>query len=471
MVIRFLKKLVFYVSGLLAIGALSMGCSQKAEDLTIEAPSYFGHGVHEAIISFDARVIVPKSSGKPTPDSIRSVVRYAMKFALGSVHDRGSIYAGFKLKINNFETLPNGDYKVFYNLSSKGVFEKGMTSVKFNIPIKPDKLWSLSKFKCHVSPEVDEGNFWLLWNPENNGCPLIQNEDWQKVEAQLMAMPVTVDTYPEYERLISDQQLAVTLFFGAAKHDNKNWNPLDLNSNDFGSRSYVVMRDYLVKTLGYSSRILSEDEIRSLYSLRSKTQMPFAEEFFKLTSKGKVRIRLFFLETAYLSNNNAAFHYILKSSLKKEAVILYDGHSGIGRNLNLDLLEANGNFKIQFNPNYQIISFGSCLPYTYFADSFFKRKVTAFDTNGTKNLDILAYAKVAHFGNVEHLRIILALDTYMTTSNKTSYQKIVSETPKDFFGVIGDEDNANELDNIKEVDNVSEEDESFIDFMLNKRRY
>lgn len=442
MVTPLLKKLIFSGTCFLAIGALSVGCAKKAEDTVMEAPSYFGSGANEAAFSFDTRIVVPKSSGKPTEDSIRSTVKYAMKFILGSVHDNGSIYAGFKTKINDFETLPNGDYKVFYNLSGKGVFKKGLTSIKFNVPIMPDKLWSLSKYKCHpTDEETDEGNFWYSWDPEKNRCPLIKDEHWHKAEVQLVTMPATADTYPEYERLIVDNQLAITMYFGAADHDNVNWNPLDPTLQDQGARSYLQMRDYLVKTLGYASRTMTVDEIRSTYSLRKKIQMPFGEELLKSTPKGNVRIRLFFLETAYLNDNSTAFHYILRDSVKNEAVILYDGHSGIGRNLNLDRIESNNGFKIPFNPNYQVIYFGSCLPYAYYTDLFFKRKITELDPNGTKNLDILAYAKEAHFGNVENLRLMLALDDYMLKGTKTSYQKIITETPKDFFGVIGDEDN------------------------------
>ncbi|MBC7457717.1 MAG: hypothetical protein H7235_05530 [Bdellovibrionaceae bacterium] len=442
MVTAFLKKLFFSSTCLLAIGAFSVGCAKKVDDAVIEAPSYFGSGANEASFSFDARIIVPESTGKPTEHSIYNSVKYAMKFVLGSVHNNGSVYAGFKIKVNDFETLPNGDYKVFYNLSGKGVFKKDLTSIKFNIPITPDKLWSLSKYKCHqIDEETDEGNFWYTWDPEKNQCPLVKDEHWYQAIVQLVAMPATADTYPEYERLIVDNQLQMTMYFGAADHDNVNWNPLDPKLKDQGARSYMQMRDYLVKTLGYASRVMPTDEISSNYSLRPKLQMPFAEELIKVTPKGNIRIRLFFLETAYLNDNSAAFHYILRNSVKNEAVILYDGHSGIGRNLNLDRIETNNGFKISFNTNYQVIYFGSCLPYAYYTDLFFKRKITDTDPNGTKNLDILAYAKEAHFGNVENLRLVLAFDDYMLKGIKTSYQKIITETPKDFFGVIGDEDN------------------------------
>jgi hypothetical protein len=442
MVTPLLKKLIFSSTCLLAISALAVSCAKKAEEIAVEAPSYFGTGANEAAFSFDTRIIISKSTGKPTEDSIRSSVKYAVKFMLGSVHEDGSIYAGFQTKILNYETLPNGDYNVSYNLSGKGVFKTGLTSIKINAPIMPDKLWSLSKERCHPSgDEVDEGNFWYSWSPEKNRCPLVKDVHWMQIEAALAAMPATKDTYPEYERLIVDNQMNMTMFFGAADHDNTNWNPLDPQLEDPGARSYNQLRDYLVKTLSYTSRIMTPEEVRTLYSLRSKLQLPFSEELTKQTPKGLVRIRLFFLETSYMSDHAGAFHYILKNSVKNESVVFYDGHAGIGRNLNLDRIDANNGFKTTFNADYQLIYFGSCLPYAYYTDLFFKRKITPQDPNGTKNLDILAYAKEAHFGNVENLRLMLALDNYMIKGKKTSYQKIITTNPRDFFGVIGDEDN------------------------------
>lgn len=443
MVTPLLKKLVFTSTCLLATAALSVGCAKKSEDTVIESPSYFGSGAAEAAFSFDTQIVVPKSSGQPTEDSIRNTVKYGVKFILGSVHDNGSVYAGFTTKISHFEVLPDGDYKVFYKLSGKGVFKKGLSSIHFNVPITPDKLWSLSKNKCHaIDEEVDEGNFWYSWDPEKVHCPLVKDVNWHKVDVQLASMPATEDTYPEYERLVMNKQLSVTMFFGAADHDNENWNPVHPEVQDQGARAYLQMRNYLVNTLGYAPRELGEEEIRSTYGLRKKVQIPFVEELLKATPQGNVRIRLLFLETSYFSENSKAFHYILKNAVKNESAVFYDGHAGIGRNLNLDRMEKNYGFKIPFNTNYQIIYFGSCLPYAYYTDLFFKRKITETDPNGTKNLDILAYAKESHFGNVENLRLMVALDDYMVKGTKTSYQRIITETPDDFFGVIGDDDNA-----------------------------
>ena len=425
-----------------ALVILAVGCSQAPEDTVVEAPSYFGSGAQEASFSFDTRIVMAKSLGKPNEASIRNSVKSVMRFMLGSIHDYGSVYAGFETKINSVKTLENGDYNVLYRLSGKGVFKKGIAAMPMNVPIKPEKLWKLARQKCQpVGEDIDEGSFWYSWQPEKNQCPLVKNQDWMQVQVRLTVLPVTTDTYPEYERLVVDQELKGTVFFGAASHSNKNWNPLDPELKDEGAKSYLQAREFMVGKLGYTASTLSVEEVRSLFKLNDKFLVPFAEEMTKVTAKGTIRIRFLFLETGFYKEGNEAFHFILRDAVKNESVIFYDGHSGIGRNLNLDSIEADHNFKINFNPNYQLIYFGSCLPYAYYTDLFFKRKITEEDPNGTKNLDILAYAKESHFGNIENLRLFLALDNYMSAGVKTSYQKIITETPKDFFGVIGDEDN------------------------------
>lgn len=441
MVTAGLKKLVGASLYSLILFAMIIGCAKKADDIVVEAPSYFGRDAVEAAFSFEAQIIAPASSATPTEASIQSSVKYAMKYVLGSIHEDGSVYAGFQTKINSVETLANGEYKVSYTLNGKGVFKASATEVKFNVPIVPEKLWALSKEKCHdPKEEVDEGNFWYSWNPERSRCPLVKNQHWMPIKVKLSPMPATADTYPEYERLIVNSQMTVSVFYGSADHDNQTWNPLD--HDDLGAESYKRTRDYLINTLGFVAREMSFEELTKVYSLRAKMPKPFAEELTKQTAKGLLRIRLFFLDTQYMHDESITFHYLLKHALKNESVVFYDGHSGIGRNLNLDRIDSNREFKITFNSNYQLIYFGSCLPYAYYTDLFFKRKITPEDPNGTKNMDILAYAKESHFGNVENLRILLALDTYMINNEKTSYQKIITENPKDFFGVIGDEDNS-----------------------------
>jgi hypothetical protein len=239
---------------------------------------------------------------------------------------------------------------------------------------------------------------------------------------------------------VVDGKLNATVFFGA-DHNNSDWNPLSGGHKDPGAMSYRRLRGYLTKNLGYQTRQLTTEEVAVMYNPKDKSKIPFGEEISKTTPRGIIRYKLLYLETQYIEDQSEAFHYILKNTLKNESVVFYEGHSGIGRNLNLDRIENRHGFKFSFNPNYQLMFIGSCMPYAYYIDMLFKRKSTDLDPKGTKNLDLFAYGKESYFASPEDHNILLALDTYMTIGGKMSYQQIITENPKHYFGVLGDEDN------------------------------
>lgn len=434
---------------LLTAGGLALvltsvfGCAQSSGANIDDSPSYFGREANEGEFNFESYIFITKTKGKPTEPEIYENVKEAIRYTLGAMHEEASIYGGFKVKTLKIETAKPNIYKVSYRLYGKGVFNNYKSNYTLIVPVVPYLLQTLAKNKCHdLTEDVDDGNFWYAWQPNKEGCPLIAGVHYNEIYVELSIVGQTRMSYPEYDRLLMNKQLKATIFFGA-DHNNKNWNPLVENHRDPGAGSYKEYREYLVNKLGYVARKMSSKEIELYYNPKNKSKIPFAEEITKKTTRGVIRYRLFYLETQYIEERSEAFHFILKNTLKDEAVIFYEGHSGIGRNLNLSRIEHRHDFKFNFNPNYQIMLLGSCLPYAYYVDMLFNRKSTATDRQGTKNLDIFAYGIEAEFGSTEHFNMILALDKFMTTGQQTSYQEIITEHPNFYFGVIGDEDNLN----------------------------
>lgn len=419
------------------------GCAQNSGANTDENPSYFGREANEGEFNFESTIYITKSNGVPSESEVYQNVKEAIRYTLGAMHEEASIYGGFKVKTLKTEISSANTYKVSYRFDGKGVFNLYTSNYKLIVPVVPYRLLELSKNKCHnVQEDIDDGNFWYAWNPNLPECPLLEGVHYNKIHIELSIVGQTRLSYPEYERLLVNKQLNATIFFGA-DHNNENWNPLTKGNEDPGAASYKDFRDYLIKKLGYVSRTMSPQEIEPYYNPKNKNKIPFAEEISKTTSRGIIRYRLFYLETQYIEDGSEAFHYILKNTLKNESVVFYEGHSGIGRNLNLSHIERRHNFEFNFNPNYQIMLLGSCIPYAYYVDLLFKRKSTELDPKGSKNLDIFAYGLEAQFGSTEHFNVMLALDKYMTTGRQMSYQEIITEHPKFYFGVLGDEDNLN----------------------------
>ena len=176
-----------------------------------------------------------------------------------------------------------------------------------------------------------------------------------------------------------------------------------------------------------------------LYKAKDKF-VPYITEFNFAGKVANHRIRLILLDSGFY-HNSTAFHQLLQESLAKESVVFYNGHSGIGHNLDLMAIEKLRSLKFILNPKYQILFLGSCVPYSYYTDMFFSRKKTAADPAGTANLDILSYGKESIFGNIEDQALTKALTRYAASGEKLSYQVIIRSSPNYFFGVNGDEDN------------------------------
>ncbi len=406
--------------------------------------SYFGEVAHEAEYSLDAHLIMTSATQqRPTSAVATREVRNAAKYAMGHMRSDGSISYGFKTTIKSIDAVSAKTFKITYNISGKAVLKKLYSKYyNFIVPVYPQSMHALAEGKCFAKDyAADKSTFWYHWDTQKEGCPLVEGEHYLKVKTDLKVLDQKETTYPEYERLMVNNTLTMTMLFGADAYGNKNWNPNDQENTDWGARGYRQARSYL-KQLGYADRRYEEAELRQIYNPKNAAKLPFAEEMTKELNGKKVQIRLVFLDT-HVSATEAseAFHYFFRRALRTDSVVLYNGHSGMGSNLDLDRLEAQRGFKIPFNPNYQIVFMGSCIPYAYYSDMYFKRKITAQDPKGTKNLDILAYAKESYFGTKENEYLVRALDLYAFTGHKMSYQELITATPVDLYGVLGDEDN------------------------------
>ena len=238
--------------------------------------------------------------------------------------------------------------------------------------------------------------------------------------------------------MFENKQLKATIFVGPNLHNITDWDPA--KNKDEGATDFAGYKKLFLDA-GFRARILTVDQVNSIIPMAKGVAAPYVMEFVKIANSKLLRYRLIFCETAFYSNNSVNFHFLLADALKNEGLVIYAGHSGIGRNLNLKMIESERKIKINLSTRYQIMFFGSCLPYAYYMDMFFSRKASPQDVNGTKNLEILGYAKEGHFGNKDSYRLIGALNSFAENGVKTSYQKIVSGNPVDFYGVIGDEDN------------------------------
>lgn len=427
------RKLITALAILAALIATSLAQAQ-------ENPDYYGSQNQEASFSIQSYTYFGKSLGSPSEERIANDVKTKVKYLLGYMRRNpqspSAVYPKYKVTTVKIEDT-GSQYRVWYQISGKGVFAPGLTNYTFLIPISHSTIYEKSQEKCTVADgdKVDASTFWYHWDPYIDGCPLQENVDFIKSTTTLNYISNTTSTYPEYDRLFNSGTLNAWSFFGVANYEETNWNPI--NSPDISARDYNHQRDILINNFHMSSRVWSSSEVRQYYNGEA---LPYIEEFSKNTPKGLVVFRLFFGNTG-LEHNSSAFHAFLKIGLASGQVMIYNGHSGIGKNLNLSSIETNRGYKLPLNQNYQIFFLGSCVPYAYYTDMFFQRKVSAVDSKGTKNLDIITFGDESVFGNHYDDRLIAALFDYADNNRKQTYQKIIGTDTGYYLGVNGDEDN------------------------------
>ncbi len=159
-------------------------------------------------------------------------------------------------------------------------------------------------------------------------------------------------------------------------------------------------------------------------------------------------MQIFFGATG-ADENSRPFHYFLRKSLQDSAVLIYNGHSGLGGHLDLtEIVRLRGFKKMELNPEaYQIFFFNSCTSYTYYNSRFFQKKRKpnqSVDPKGTKNLDILANGLSTSFDSDINtdMALVNAIHVWVKQGQRTSYKTMARRIDTDnLFTVNGDEDN------------------------------
>ena len=402
---------------------------------------YFSVDNGEAEFTIPGEVRVNQAVA-PTRDQVDPIIRKQMRFMFGLMRSRelspAALYPKFSFTTTAVQPNGKNSFIVKYSLKAKGLFQNNLTEYTFNIPYNPITLFAESQGKCMVGEEAEESNFWYHWEPLKPDCPLKENVNYYTVKAPLTRIANTTQTYPEYAKLVDNEKtIKMTMFFGFEHYDFQTWDP-DTNADDWGIRSINLQRNFL-KQAGFKETAWTNEQVAKIYVAKDKF-IPHVYEMTMAGSTANLRIRLVLADTG-LAHNSSAFHAFLRNSLAQESVVVYDGHSGIGKNLDLASIEKLRGFKFAMNPNYQILFLGSCVPYAYYPDMFFSRKKSATDVNGSLKLDIFTYGKESVFGNNEDHELTKALVAFATQNLKKSYQQIVRASPNYYFGINGDEDN------------------------------
>jgi hypothetical protein len=271
--------------------------------------------------------------------------------------------------------------------------------------------------------DVDVDSMWYYYRPD--ACE-IAAQDVVRVQASVTRSRVnTTGKYPEYDKIWEDGELRVVSIYGKDNKDAK-------TAADVGIASYN----------GFVAQIFAEYEGDIVASTPAKVpERPGINvpdvEFSAILADGR-RLHVASLLVDEVSSAPDAFFERYAVLSERADLILYNGHSGLGANI--QTLAWNGSW---VPGQYVIVYMNGCDSYAY-VDSALADAHAAInddDPNGTKYLDILMNALPAPFG-IEDDPTPHLIRALLQREDPMSYAEIFKSILRDPIVLVsGEEDN------------------------------
>lgn len=412
--------------------------------------AYMAYHSSEAALTFRAYVEV--NSKVPLSESKVNEVLHDHELYLWGPMSYNPVLAApkgdGKFSEKKIEKIKNG-YRIHYTYNGTIVLQNGpRTHYPVVLPVNPEALWRKTSAKkknpCTDPEDQGEEDFSYFWSPTLPGCDRLihEGDDYYTIDAKIERLPNTEHTRPNYEAM-PDKNGDIQIFLLMGLDDSSmGRNPIESAStpkyDDLNAKNFRAIRRQL-QSLGFESRELSHAEIRDVIPVDTRP-LPYVEELVQEYNNDRARrivITMFFGKTD-IGEASLGFNYYLKHAMETGAVTIYDGHSGLGTNLVIPVLERR--MKVKFNlpkDRYQIFYANSCSSYAYYNASFFQRK-------SNKNLNVITAGAPTPFdGGVEtDMSMLEAVHNWVYRGTKLGYRTLMQRLENDnLAGVNGDEEN------------------------------
>ncbi len=440
-----------------------------------QSQAYYGRHGTEARLTFSAEADVPLGGKLPTAAEanqksssqakrVREALDPQVQHLMGTFQSASFLkefpFAGvlgetYDLRITKIEKgTESGRAHITYKFSGTVAFNKGAFAkrnpredVPIRLPFQPDRIYSISfDTQKNENPCTDEhynteGDFWYFWDPEQKGCSLAGNDsDVFRTYGKLEMYENTKTTYPEYDQLYGEdgtkEALNISVFFGYINDvSNVRWP----HRMDDGRDAFKATTAYLKKQ-GYSLTANHSGFREDSLGRDIGKGINFLQTWESTISSGgrelPVRVQVMLADTD-INSKDSTFHNYWDDALENSDILYYDGHSGLGGNLDLSRLPG----KIKWNKElYQIIFFNGCSSYPYFNGSYLNAK------GGSQYLDlVISGLPTMTSSSIPNAQAFLE---NFIEGKKRSWQTIISDIDRSngddgtfLVGVSGDEDN------------------------------
>jgi hypothetical protein len=381
---------------LLSFSSISMGRSYP--------PLYWSPGATQAQMTFEGEVLLSQTY-EPEKDRVARQIENQLAYLFGAMTNNSRV--GVPKGQHEYEVLrvnkvSEGLFQISYSYHGVVLIESGSHQYSFYLPLNPQTIYTNSlaleggtmKYPCGDSQHSEEEYYWYFFNPTASGCPLKLNADYTLYNAKIEALPNTQRTYPEYERLIDQNEIRIDILIGM---NESNQDPNPLKSKDLSAVSFRQIRDHLLQ-MGYQSKAWGSNEITKVTG-HILNYNSYVEELTLAGMISSLRVRMYFGPSDIYYGET--FHHFYKDALEKASLVIYAGHSGLGDYLDIGQIHARSGIDFHVpTDRYQIYFFNGCSSYPYYNQEYFSLKKSPTDPHGTKNLDIITNGLATLFSAV-----------------------------------------------------------------------
>jgi hypothetical protein len=228
---------------------------------------------------------------------------------------------------------------------------------KISLPYNLDHFFDR---RCAGEEDNNIADFWYSYDPFLKGCK------------HLIRRPMAKTVIVDLKTLPTEPELSARL--GELRGDNGNGQLFQIatidgfdsdavEKNDDGRVSFKLTNEWLRKQ-GFKEKVVKKANDYEIHSL-DKT----------VTRKDGRRVHIQMLrllgETDLKEKNSDIYAKFFVKAIRQSDVIVYEGHSGFGMNLNAKNLQDRAREPVVFNKSKrQVFFFDSCSSYSYFMQMF-----------------------------------------------------------------------------------------------------
>lgn len=288
-----------------------------------------------------------------------------------------------KIDIKSVTTTSDGKQQITYKATTKALIVNEAADqmlqdqfIELPMPYQLDEFYDKDCTDHHYNTM---GDFWYFFDPFESHC--------LKLTKEPLAKPVQIKIAPATRREL-DMDPRLDLLRGANANGTRfqidmihGFSESSAEENDAGRLNFEEANTYF-ENEGFSKNVVKSTQQSELVEFTKKIRL----------DTGKVMdvvVRHLLVNSDSDARSNA-FAKFFKDAVENADVLIYAGHSGLGANLDIELLEEKAGDFIFNSKKRQIFYFDSCSSYSYYLDQFRDNKTRS-------RLDIMTNALASYF--------------------------------------------------------------------------